>query len=279
MKNFYLRQFACAIVISGILTPEVKLFAGNDNFPFGARASGMGNAAVTLCNVWANFYNQGNLAILKNTCIGIHHEMDFGIKQLSTTAIAIAKPVGGGTIGLCSGSFGYSGFRENKTGLSYALKLFRGVYAGIQLEYLSMRSADNSPKYNAFTFEVGILADLNKELQLGVHVFNPANIHYYGKGGEPIPPLATLGFGYKPLESLIITVETEEKLGLSPIFRAGIEFGFGKSFLLRTGISSANWENSFGAGFKLKSIIIDLSLRRNPMLGYSPACSISYEFP
>ncbi len=279
MKKFYLRQFAGAMIISGILASEVKVFAGNDNSPYGARASGMGNSAVTLCDIWANFFNQANLAVLTKTSLGIHHEMDFGIKQLSTTAVAIAKPVGGGTFGLCSGFFGFSGFRENKTGLSYSLKLFRGISAGIQLEYLSMHSADNSPKYHAFTFELGMLADLNKELQFGIHVFNPANIHYNGKNGEPIPPAGTIGFGYKPLESLIITVETEEKLGLSPVFRCGIEFGFGKSFLLRTGISSLNWENSFGVGFKLKSIIIDLSLRRNPMLGYSPACSISYELP
>ena len=141
-----------------------------------------------------------------------------------------------------------------------------------------MRSAGNSPRNKAFTFEFGLLADLNKELVLGIHLFNPANIHYNGKNGEAIPPEASIGLGYKPLESLIITAESEEKLGLSPVFRAGIEFGFGKKFLLRTGISSQPWENSFGAGIKLKQCTVDLSLNRNPILGYSPACSITYEF-
>jgi len=278
MKKSVACKLACTLLISGILASESESFAGNDNYPSGARAAGMGNAAVTLTNIWANFFNQANLAELDRTMIGIHHEISFGMLQLGTSALAIARPTGGGTLGLCTSFFGYSGYNESKTGLSYSLKLFKGISAGIQLEYLSVRSADDSPKSRAFTFELGILAELNKSLRLGVHIFNPANIRYSGNQGESIPPRATIGLGYKPGESLMLTAETEKSLGYDEIYRAGIEFGFGKYFQLRTGISSSPWQNSFGTGFKIKGLLIDVSLSRNPILGYSPAFSMSYEF-
>jgi hypothetical protein len=278
MKKISAHFMVCIFCIGGAISPDSKLFAGNDNFPYGARGSGMGNACVTIPGLWSVFYNQANLVNLKYTSAGIHHEMNFGISQLSTSAIAFAKPLGNGTLAICSAFFGYRGFRESKTGVSYSLHLFRGISAGVQLEYLGMNAADNSARYYALSFELGILASLSKELELGVHVFNPANIHYYGRNGEPIPPAATIGLGYKPVEFLVLTFETEEKLGSAPLCRAGIEFGLGKQLFIRTGISTIPWENSFGAGVKLKSFTIDLSVRRNPVLGYSPACSIGYEF-
>jgi hypothetical protein len=278
MKTFRACILACIMLICGLWTAEVKIYAGNDNYPSGARAGGMGNAAVTLCDVWANFYNQAILTELDRTSFGLHHEMRYGMHQLAISAFAISTRAGGGTLGLCASSFGYSGFRENKTGLSYSLKLFKGISAGVQLEYLTMRSADGSPKSKAFTFELGILAELSREIRLGVHIFNPANIHYNGSRGEPIPPKATIGVGYKPIESLVLSFETEKRLAADPIYRAGIEFSLSKNFKLRTGISSASWENSFGTGFKFKGFMIDLSVCRNPILGYSPGCSISYEF-
>jgi hypothetical protein len=278
MKTFRACTFACIMLISGLWTPEVKLFAGNDNYSSGARAAAMGNAAVTLSGVWANFYNQAILAELDKTSFGIHHEMSYGMHQLATSAFAISIRAGEGTLGLCASTFGYSGFRENKTGLSYSLKLFKGISAGVQLEYLTMRAADDSPKSRAFTFELGILAELSREIRLGVHIFNPANIHYNGSRGEPISPKATIGVGYRPMESLVLSIETEKKLAADPVYRAGIEFSLGKYFQLRTGISSVSWENSFGTGFKFKGFMIDLSVCRNPILGYSPGCSLSYEF-
>jgi len=278
MKNFIQCRTVCTLLISGILVTGNESFAGNDNHPSGARAAGMGCAAVTLTSVWANFFNQANLTELDRTTIAIHHEISFGLSQLGTSALAIAKPIGAGTFGLCTSFFGYSGYKESKTGLAYSLKLFKGISAGIQLEYLSVSAADESPKRRAFTFELGILAKLNKELRLGVHIFNPANIHYMGGSEESLLPAATVGLGYKASESLILTAETEKNLGFDPIYRAGIEFGIGKYLQLRTGISSSPWQNSFGTGFRIKELVIDVAVRRNSLLGYSPAFSMSYEF-
>ena len=278
MKNFILHHRVRLMLISGMLCCCFELSAGNDDIPPGARASGMGGASVIMPGVWANFGNQANLALLTRTSIGIHHEFRFGLRELSATSIAFAKPAANGTFGLCYSVFGYSGFRQSKAGLSYSLRLFKGIAAGIQLDYLNIFSPDNS-RANACTFELGILADLNKEFKLAVHIFNPANIHYNGKNGEAIPPEIKMGLGYKPIESLTIIIQTDEKLGGSPVFRAGIEFGLGRILLLRTGISSNPWENSFGLGIKLKNVKIDISVRRHPILGFSPACSIGYEFP
>jgi hypothetical protein len=269
--------FTCLLIIIGIVAPLDESIAGNESDPVGARASGMGNAAVTLSSVWANFSNQANLTELNTTTIGIHNEISFGINQLATSALAIAKPAGSGIFGFCASYFGYSGYNESKTGLSYSLKLFHGISAGIQLEYLCAHAGDNSPKSRVFTFDIGFLAKLSKTLNLGVHIFNPANIQYLNNSGESLSPIATIGLGYHALESLTLVGETEKSLGFDPIYRAGIEFGLGKSIFLRTGIKSSPWENSFGIGFKIKRLVIDVALSRNPILGYSPAFSMCYE--
>jgi hypothetical protein len=270
--------FACSLFILSNLSRESKVFAGNEDFPSGARATGMGNAAVTQTSIWANFYNQALLAELDGSIIGIHHETRFGISQLASNAIAIDLPTATGTFGLCACNFGYSGYRESKTGIAYSLKLFKGISAGVQLEYLTVHSSDDSPTSRAFTFELGILSVVNKYIRLGVHVFNPANIQYIGSKGEGLLPRATVGLGYKPMESLLLTIEIEKRLGFIEIYRAGIEFSIGKLFQLRTGVSSSPWENSFGTGFKIKRLAIDVAVRRNQLLGYSPALSMTYKF-
>lgn len=278
MKMILTCIIAGSMLVSCLFFSDNEALASNDLNPKGARASAMGGASVCLADLWANFYNPANLHSIDKFSAGIFHEIKYGLPQLSTSAFSLCIPAGNGRIGFCAGYFGYSRHRESRAGLAYSMKLFHGINAGLQIDYLGMYSSDNSSRYTAFTFDAGISAEISRELALGVNVFNPVNIHYNGRNGENLSPVMNAGLAYRPVESILLCAELESMPEFRPTCRFGAEFRMGRIFFIRTGVSSLPWENSFGTGFKFKNLLLDITLVRNPVLGYSTSCSISCVF-
>ena len=74
--------------------------AGNEDLPLGARSSGMGNASVSLSDVWSAHHNQAGLGFVRDISAGAYYENRFLLKELSIKGGVVALPVKGGTFGL-----------------------------------------------------------------------------------------------------------------------------------------------------------------------------------
>ncbi|TVQ90189.1 MAG: hypothetical protein EA393_06355, partial [Bacteroidetes bacterium] len=94
--------------------------AANDNYPFGGRAAGMGNAAVTLYDFWAISHNQAGLAKMQNIAAGVYFENRFLIEELNFGAGAVVYPTPSGVLGFNFTYFGFELYNESKLGLAYA---------------------------------------------------------------------------------------------------------------------------------------------------------------
>ena len=103
--------FSCLVLIS---------VAGNEDFPIGARSAGIGNASVSISDVWSAHHNQAGLGFVRDFTAGVSYENRFFLKELSIKGLAMAVPVRGGSFGLCITSFGYTKYSENKYSLSFA---------------------------------------------------------------------------------------------------------------------------------------------------------------
>src|SRR5437879_770897 len=88
--------------------------AGNEDYPVGGRSSAMGNASVSLADVWSAHHNQAGLGFEKNISAGVYYENRFLLKELGVKGAVIALPEKGGTFGLCVTNFGYSLYSEKK---------------------------------------------------------------------------------------------------------------------------------------------------------------------
>ena len=269
---------ACAILFLGFFLPAGIAFADGENPLVGARAAGMAYAATTLTDVWSNFFNQAALGNLDKAAFGLHHENAFMVKELALKAAALAIPANFGTFGMNASYFGYSRFHRLKTGLAFGRKLGKRISAGIQLDYFSEFTSDQNRSVHCFTFEGGLLAELPGELSFGVHLFNPANIGYYGRVSGTLSPVTRVGLGFHRVAGLILAAEAEKSLRSAPVFRFGAEYAIKHFLFLRTGISTNPLLNTFGLGLNCKNVRLDIAFSRHTALGYTPYLSLGYTF-
>ncbi|MGQ0828222.1 MAG: hypothetical protein ACT4ON_07495 [Bacteroidota bacterium] len=252
--------------------------SGNENFPIGSRSSAMGNASVSLSDVWSTHHNQAGLAFIHDISTGVYYENRFLIKELSIKGGVLAIPVKGGTFGLCISNFGYSLYSENKYSLSFAKSFGDQFAAGIAMNCLSTRIAEGYGNKNVFAVEIGIQAKPLKEITIGAHVFNPTRAKLADYANERIPTVFRLGADYNFSEKVTLAIETEKDISQKAIFKAGIEYKAVKELYLRAGISTDPTLSSFGLGLNLKNLKIDLSTNYHQTLGISPQLSLTYVF-
>lgn len=249
---------------------------GNENPPIGACSAAMGNASVSLSEVWSTHNNQAGLGFIRNISAGIHYENRFLLKEVSVRAGAFAIPVKRGTFGLCITNFGYSLYSENKYSISFSKPFGDKLSAGIAMDYLTTQIAEGYGNKNVFVAEIGIQSKPLKDLTIGAHVFNPTHTRLADYADERIPTIIRLGANYNLSDKVLLSAETEKDMAQKASFKAGIEYKAVKEFYLRAGISTNSTLSSFGFGLNLNNLKIDLSANYHQTIGISPQLSLIY---
>jgi hypothetical protein len=258
-----------------LLVPVITFAQIND--PAGARPAGMANSALTFTDIWSIYHNQAGIAHLEHLQAGAFYENRFLVNELAYAGFAVASPLGGGSIGLSYGGFGYSVYRESKVGLAYAMKLGDRLSAGVQLNYQHVRiNADNYGARGVLTAELGVQMQLSERVTAAAHVFNPTNTQLTEFDGERLPAALRIGLGYQISEEVLAAAEAEKDIDNQALFRAGIEYHPVDIFYLRLGASSSPNLFSFGLGFKFDQFSFDLAASYHSFLGYSPQASLTY---
>ena len=253
-------------------------YSNNDNYPTGARSAGMGNSSVTLFDVWSTHHNQAGLARIEKPTIGFHHENKFIVKEYALQSLAFVLPTKSGNFGLSLSYFGYSKYNESKIGLGYGKKLGDKISIGVQIDYFNTYISENYGSKGTALGEVGILAEPMENFFVGVHVFNPTMSQVADYDNERIPTIFKIGLGYKFADNLFISGETEKDIDFSPVFKVGVEYMMMDDFYLRAGISTNPIQNSFGIGYVLNKLKVDVAFSLHQVLGVTPHFTVVYEF-
>jgi hypothetical protein len=262
-----------------LLFTTVSLYAVNDNYPSGARASGLSNSGAVLKDLWSNYHNQAGLTGIDNFSIGFHYENKYIVSQYGLHSLAVAIPTQRGTIGASVTFFGYSKYNESKISLAFGKPFGNKFSAGIQLDLLNIYQAEDYGNSTTLAVEGGILAEPFKGLLIGAHVYNPTMSYYHTFEPEKVPTIFQVGAGYNFTEKLFIIVEAEKDLEQKPVFQGGVEYHLIKSIYTRFGVSTSEMSSySFGVGFVYKGINADIAFSQHQILGYTPHISFSYSF-
>ncbi len=256
----------------------VTLQSANDNYPFGGRAASMGNAAVTLYDLWAVSHNQAGLAGIENIMAGVYMENRFLIPELNFGAGAVAMPAAGGVWGLSFTHFGYSLYNENKVGFGYSRFFGERFSAGVQFNYHHLSIAEDYGNKHSVTVDLGMIYEIIDNLHIGFHLFNPTKSKVADYDNERIPTIIRGGFSYAFSDQVLFVFETEKDINHDPVYKAGIEYRVIDPLYLRAGVGTNPTSNSFGFGFEFGNFNIDLSSSYHYILGYSPQFSLIYEF-
>lgn len=255
--------------------------AANDNFPFGGRQAGMGNAAVSLYDFWGISHNQAGMARQQNPGAGFYFENRFLAREMSLGAGAFLMPAASGVLGLSLSYFGYSRYNESKIGIAYARSFSDRLSAGIQLNYLYTSIGEGYGSAGNFAVEMGVIYEILPDLHVGTHIFNPTKARISSDEGyvdEYIPTILRFGFSYTFSERVLLSLETEKDIERDPVFKAGLEYQLADGFYVRAGVGTNPTSNAFGFGLHTGRFRIDLSSSFHHVLGYSPQASFLVDF-
>ena len=242
--------------------------------PPGAGAAGMGSVCILQNGFWSSFHNQALLAGSGSFSAGINYENRFSISELGTRSAGLIIPAGGTSLGMVYSHFGYDHFRRQVCGLACGLALSGNISGGVQIDYFSERTSGEYDNRNTLTFEAGLLVSVKDNIRIGVHVFNPVPNSIRKSF---LPSTLTAGAGIELSKVLFTGAEVEISSGERLILKTGFEYEAFQRIWLRGGFITENTSFSFGLGYQLKSLKLDISFSTHEKLGITSSASLIFK--
>ncbi len=240
----------------------------------GADGAGMGSVFIMKSGFWSSFHNQALLAGNKSLSAGINYENRFNISELGTRSAGLIIPAGSASIGIIYSRFGYYHFRRELGGISCGMALSENIAAGVQVDYFSERTSGEYENRQSVTFEAGLIILPKESITIGIHIFNPVP---NSLRKTFLPSVIRAGAGIKLSKVLSAGAEAEMSSGEKLIIRSGFEYEVFEKFLLRGGFCTENTSFSFGLGYILKSLQLDLGFATHEKLGITSSASLIFK--
>ncbi len=269
-----LKFFLHLLLLTGFLSSQAQ----DVSYYAGAKAMALGSAGVVFSDAQASVNNQAALAGLHQYSFQLSATRRFSMAGLNEVSFCGALPPGkkvNGTFGLGINYFGNSNFNRSKITLGYGMKLGKTVQAGVGFDYLET-VINGYGNRNNIAAEMGLLAQVNKSLTLGVHVFNPVNFKKKSVMENQVPTLFNLGLLYAVSKRVWLNAETQKDFTHPFIFKSGVEYLINNLVFLRGGYSTNPGLLSAGVGLQAKNFNFDFSFNYHSVLGVSPLIGIGY---
>ncbi len=271
LKNIFI---SCLLVF--VLIGNTKAAEGTS--PIGGRSAAMGNSSVALSDFWSLYNNPAGIASQENFALGIAYENRFLMQELSLQSAGVVAPTKFGVLGLSFNQFGYTLYKEQMLGLAYARAFGKDLRIGLKLDYFSTSFSEDYENFSAITFELGVQYAINEKLTTGAYIFNPGKARLSEYTDERLPVILRFGLAYEFAEKLIGTVEFEKNFDRNASIRAGLEYYVLEKFFVRAGINTQPGLFTFGTGFDLGPVRIDLAGNLHQVLGTSIQSSLVVHF-
>lgn len=246
--------------------------------PIGARAAALGNASVTLSDVWALHQNVAGIAGITRPGVGAYTENRFSELAFTTVALQAVYPTPKyGTYGLSMSRFGDALFSQQHVGLGFGHKL--GQFSlGAKADVWQVAVKEYGSQ-KAIAFSAGVQGEVIPGLYFGAYAFNLNQAKLASFEDERLPTIMKAGLSYRPTPRLLLAAETEKNIDHDADFKAGAEYALlQEKFILRSGFSTLTRKATFGAGFKARQLQVDYALGSTTLLGLSQYLSITYQF-
>ena len=268
-------MFRSLLIVFGFIFGSWVLVSAQNGLPSagGGRGMALSRANLLFRDVDAIWGNQAGLAFVEDWAAAVYGEQAFGLADLRRLGFGAALRLGQGAVGLSIEQFGFSAYKDQKIGLSYARQLFKNTALAVQFDYLATRIPDYGQAHR-LSAELGLITRLNKEWELGVHLYNPFPVVLPNE--DRLPSLLRLGLGYRPNEHLLLCAQADKDLRHPLSLRFGVEYELMEYLVLRAGYATQPAQSSFGFGLRLEGFRLDLGMAYQPILGISPALTLAY---
>ena len=239
--------------------------------PIGAKAAAMGGASVAQRGLWAMYNNPAGMARLDRLSFGLYYENRWLMPETAYKCGAIALPTRFGCLGLSFNQYGSWKYSENKFGLAYAKDFGPYLQMGLQLDYLLLHVGNEYGSFRAVTFELGLQSQVTDRLTLGAYIFNPASFSFEQTlNHEKLPIVMRFGLAYQFTKNFNGQFEIEKNTcreGVS--LRGGVEYEAIRNLYVRAGVQTNPNILSFGIGYALRFVQVDVAAQMHSVLGAS----------
>lgn len=244
----------------------------------GGRAAAMGGTAVCEQSIWALHNNPAGLATLQGWHGGLYYENQWLLKETAFKSGGLAKNIAGiGCFGLSVCQYGWSQFSENLFSIAYARDFGPYLQMGLRADWIWLHLGEAYPDRNIPGFELGVQSQVTEKLRLGASLFNPLNSQLKTLNEDALPIVMVMGLSYQFTEDFIGQLEVEKDSQ-----RAGVRIGGGLEYMLferfsfRAGAQHNPNILSFGVGYWVRKIQVDVAAQLHQELGASIQMGISF---
>ena len=262
MWNYFLSSLLLALSVHSI--------SAQTNEACGARASGMGNAVVTVSDAWSSFHNIAGIATQKRYAVGLWYKNDYYLQAYKETSVHAVGALWKGAAVVSFYRFGNEKYNINCISIGYAHKI-NLVSLGLQAHYVQLAMEDLGVRKNLVLDFGGIAELVPSKLFFGATV---SNLNQAKINNELLPVVMKAGLSYRSGKKIMLNSEVEKDILYKPSIKIGLEYAILEKFRIRTGINTNPFVNFFGVGFQNHSFQLDYALTKHLQLGYSNRISL-----
>jgi hypothetical protein len=247
-------------------------------FNNGAISTSMAGLNSTSSNVWSINNNIGQLSNMEFSSASISVFQPFLVSDFTTSSIAVGLLSKNGGFGISYSNYGNEFLQFHSTGLGYSMSLNDQFSGGIKINYHYINAGNIYLNKSAISADLGIGAQLNEELKIGVQIINPTLSELDDYDNERIPTVMQIAIGYELSDEVSAHFAVNKDIIYPASFLAAIEYKPNKSIVFRGGVGTNPSLASFGIGTSLKKFMIDIAAQYHQILGFSPEISLTYSF-
>ena len=241
----------------------------------GARAAGLGHAAVTMRGAGALFANVSGVTSVKQPTLFAGYENRFGFSEgLHAVAAGWVQPTRYGTGSLGVYRFGDALHSHHRLSLGYSHRIEQ-FSLGLRLSEHQYHTEGFGTRFRT-VIDVGGQAQLSPQIVFGLQLLNVTQATLSAVTQENIPTLVQVGLSYRPVATWLLSAEVEHEVTLRPNLKLGVAYTALEMFSLRTGFNSVGLRQFFGLGWKHRLLNADYALSTHARLGLSHQVSLTY---
>ena len=226
-------------------------------------------------------YNPALLATLTQHRLYANYYNRYSVSELATVSggFYFINPIL--PVGLEITSFGYDEYRESLFRFSMGKQIAEKWTIGVAVQYSLLQSTLFEEYSARISADVGITFRPVENLLTGISVLHLPSVKLGDKAVDNkhiASYLIQAGFNYQVVNNVLITgtAEHREETRLSGSF--GMEYIPLDNFKIRAGLQSSPLKPSFGVGYQLSDICLDVGAHFHKTLGVSMGISISFNF-
>jgi len=226
---------------------------------------------------YALFNNPAGSAEIVYRATGVYYSPSpFGLSKLANGSILYLEPFSFGNLSVAFSNYGFELYRTNTFSVSFSKKIFKRFFVGATVNYKNL-SIKNYGNDGTLIFNLGIIATLSKQVNMGFAVYNISRSSF-GDEGNQLPSVFNLGFFYKIISSLNLNFAVQKEIEMNASLRLGIDYKIIKYLNLRIGAMTEPSSFSAGVGINYSIFQIDYAVFNNQDLGFTHQFGITLKF-